>query len=137
VKEEIAMADYTLVNLKTDVEDQAPKFGFAPNLESRFARRTLQLEKSGLSYYRVAPGYRIPFGHHHGEQEEVYLIVGGSARMKLDDEIVDLKQWDALRVPAEVTRGFEAGPDGAEIVAFGAPSTENQDAEMVQDWWTD
>jgi hypothetical protein len=57
--------------------------------------------------------------------------------MKLDDEIVDLKQWDALRVPAEVTRGFEAGPDGAEIVAFGAPSTENQDAEMVQDWWTD
>jgi len=137
VKEEIAMADYTLVNLKTDVEDQAPKFGFAPNLESRFARRTLQLEKSGLSYYRVAPGYRIPFGHHHGEQEEVYLIVCGSARMKLDDEIVDLKQWDALRVPAEVTRGFEAGPDGAEIVAFGAPSTENQDAEMVQDWWTD
>jgi len=131
------MADYTLVNLKTDVEDQAPKFGFAPNLESRFARRTLHLEKSGLSYYRVAPGYRIPFGHHHGEQEEVYLIVGGSARMKLDDEIVDLKQWDALRVPAEVTRGFEAGPDGAEIVAFGAPSTENQDAEMVQDWWTD
>jgi len=131
------MADYTLVNLKTDVEDQAPKFGFAPNLESRFARRTLQLEKSGLSYYRVAPGYRIPFGHYHGEQEEVYLIVAGSARMKLDDEIVDLKQWDALRVPAEVTRGFEAGPDGAEIVAFGAPSTENQDAEMVQDWWTD
>jgi mannose-6-phosphate isomerase-like protein (cupin superfamily) len=131
------MADYTLVNLKTDVEDQAPKFGFAPNLESRFARRTLQLEKSGLSYYRVAPGYRIPFGHYHGEQEEVYLIVGGSARMKLDDEIVDLKQWDALRVPAEVTRGFEAGPDGAEIVAFGAPSTENQDAEMVQDWWND
>ena len=131
------MADYTLVNLKTDVEDQAPKFGFAPNLESRFARRTLQLEKSGLSYYRVAPGYRIPFGHYHGEQEEVYLIVGGSARMKLDDEIVELRQWDALRVPAEVTRGFEAGPDGAEIVAFGAPSTENQDAEMVQDWWTD
>jgi mannose-6-phosphate isomerase-like protein (cupin superfamily) len=131
------MPDYTLVNLKTDVEDMAPKFGFAPDLESRFARRTLGLEKSGLSYYKVAPGYRIPFGHHHGEQEEVYLIVGGSARMKLDDEIVELGQWDALRVPADVTRGFEAGPDGAEIVAFGAPSTENQDAEMVQDWWTD
>jgi len=131
------MPDYTLVNLKTDVEDMAPKFGFAPDLESRFARRTLGLEKSGLSYYKVSPGYRIPFGHHHGEQEEVYLIVGGSARMKLDDEIVELGQWDALRVPADVTRAFEAGPDGAEIIAFGAPSTENQDAEMVQDWWTD
>jgi uncharacterized cupin superfamily protein len=131
------MADYTLVNLKTDVEDQAPKFGFAPNLESRFARRALGLEKSGLSYYRVAPGYRLPFGHNHGEQEEVYLIVSGSARMKLDDKIVELQQWDALRVPGEVTRGFEAGPDGAEIVAFGAPNTENKDAEMVQEWWTD
>ena len=131
------MPNYTLVNLKTDVEDMAPKFGFAPNLESRFARRNLQLENSGLSYYRVAPDYRIPFGHHHSEQEEVYVILSGSARMKLDDEVVELGQWDALRVPPQVTRGFEAGPDGAEILAFGAPSNENADAEMVQDWWTD
>lgn len=129
------MPSYTRINLKTDVEDQAPKFGFAPNLESRFARKALGLENSGLSYYKVAPNYRLPFGHRHGEQEEVYLIVGGSARMKLDDEIVELQQWDALRVPGEVTRGFEAGPDGAEIVAFGAPNTENKDAEMVQGWW--
>jgi mannose-6-phosphate isomerase-like protein (cupin superfamily) len=131
------MPSYTLVNLKTDVEDMAPKFGFAPNLESRFARRPLGLENSGLSYYRVAPGYRLPFGHHHSEQEEVYLVLRGSARMKLDDDIVELGQWDALRVPAQVTRGFEAGPDGAEILAFGAPSNENKDAEMVEGWWVD
>ena len=131
------MPDYTLVNLKTDVEDQAPKFGFAPDLESRFARRTLGLQNSGLSYYRVAPDYRIPFGHRHGEQEEVYVLLSGSAQMKLDDEIVELRQWDALRVPGDVTRGFESGPDGAEILAFGAPNTENADAEMVQGWWTD
>jgi uncharacterized cupin superfamily protein len=131
------VSNYTHINLKTDVEDMAPKFGFAPNLESRFARRPLGLEKSGVSYYRVAPGYRIPFGHKHGEQEEVYLLLSGSARMKLDDDLVEMKPLDALRVPGEVTRGFEAGPDGAEIVAFGAPNTENQDAEMVQDWWTD
>ena len=131
------MSNYTHLNLKTDVEDMAPKFGFAPNLESHFARRPLGLEKSGVSYYRVAPNYRIPFGHKHGEQEEVYLLMSGSARMKLDEDIVELKPLDVLRVPAEVTRAFEAGPDGAEIVAFGAPSTENQDAEMVQEWWTD
>jgi mannose-6-phosphate isomerase-like protein (cupin superfamily) len=131
------VANYTHINFKTDVEDMAPKFGFAPNLESRFARRPLGLEKSGVSYYRVAPGYRIPFGHKHGEQEEVYLLLSGSARMKLDDDIVDLGPLDLLRVPGEVTRAFEAGPEGAEIVAFGAPNTENQDAEMVQDWWTD
>jgi mannose-6-phosphate isomerase-like protein (cupin superfamily) len=129
------MPSYTLVNLKTDVEDQAPKFGFAPNLESRFARKALGLENSGLSYYRVAPGYRLPFGHRHGEQEEVYLIISGSARMKLDDDIVELGQWDVLRVPSDVTRGFEAGPDGAEILAFGAPSNENRDVEMVEGWW--
>jgi mannose-6-phosphate isomerase-like protein (cupin superfamily) len=131
------VTDYTHINLKTDVEDMAPKFGFAPDLESRFARRPLGLEKSGIGYYRVAPGYRIPFGHKHGEQEEIYLLLSGSARMKLDDDIVELGPLDVLRVPPSVTRGFEAGPEGAEIVAFGAPSNENADAEMVQDWWTD
>jgi mannose-6-phosphate isomerase-like protein (cupin superfamily) len=131
------VSNYTHINLKTDVEDMAPKFGFAPNLESRFARRPLELEKSGVSYYRVAPNYRIPFGHKHGEQEEVYLLLSGSARMKLDDDIVELAPLDVLRVPGEVTRAFEAGPDGAEIVAFGAPNNENSDTEMVQDWWTD
>jgi mannose-6-phosphate isomerase-like protein (cupin superfamily) len=131
------MPSYTLINLKTDVEDMAPKFGMGPGLESRFARRPLGLEQSGLSYFRVEPNYRFPFGHHHEDQEEVYLVLSGSARMKLDDDIVELGQWDAVRVPAEVTRGFESGPDGAEILAFGAPSNENKDVQMVQDWWTD
>jgi uncharacterized cupin superfamily protein len=131
------MPSYTLVNLKTDVEDMAPKFGFAPNLESRFARRTLGLENSGLSYFRVAPNYRIPFGHRHAQQEEVYLVVSGSARMKLDDEVIELGPWDAVRVPGPVMRGLEAGPDGAEILAYGAPSNENADVEMVQNWWAD
>jgi uncharacterized cupin superfamily protein len=129
------MADYTLLNLKTDVEDMAPRFGYAPNMESRFARTTLGLECSGLSYFKIAPGYRIPFGHRHGEQEEVYVLLSGSARMKLDDEIVELKAMDAIRVPGSTPRGFEAGPDGAEILAFGAPNTDNKDAEMLPDFW--
>jgi mannose-6-phosphate isomerase-like protein (cupin superfamily) len=131
------MSDYTLVNLKDDVEDMAPKFGLSPGLESHFARVPLELTQSGLSYYRVAPGFRLPFGHTHEEQEEVYVVVSGSARIKLDDELVELKQWDALRVPAKTMRAFEAGEQGAEIVAFGAPNTDNKDAEMVQDWWSD
>ena len=131
------MADYTHINLKQDVEDMAPKFGFAPDLESRFARGALELENSGLSYYKIAPGYRLPFGHRHGEQEEVYLVASGSARMKVGDDIVELGQWDALRVPGRVWRGFEAGPQGAELLAFGAPNTDNKDAEMEQGWWED
>lgn len=131
------MTDYTHVNLKRDVEDQAPKFGYAPNLESRFARVALELESSGLSNFKVAPGFRIPFGHSHSEQEEIYLVVEGGARVKLGDEIVELERWDAVRIAPGVMRGFEGGPEGAEIVAFGAPNTENADTEMVPGWWTD
>jgi mannose-6-phosphate isomerase-like protein (cupin superfamily) len=131
------MADYTVLNLKTDVEDMAPAGGMAPNMEARFARRALGLEKSGISYFRVAPSFRVPFGHRHGEQEEVYVVLSGSARMKLEDDLVELKPWDAVRVPGHVTRAMEAGPDGAEILAFGAPNTDGKDAEMVQGWWQD
>ena len=109
----------------------------SPQLESRFARVPLQLQNQGISYYRVAPGFRIPFGHRHAEQEEVYLLVSGSARMKLDDEVVEMKTWDALRVPGETMRSFEAGSQGAEIIAVGAPNTDNKDAEMAPGWWND
>jgi uncharacterized cupin superfamily protein len=131
------MAGYTLVNLKNGVEDMAPKFGYAPNMEARFARVPLGLQNAGLSHFRVAPGFRVPFGHRHGEQEEIYVVIGGSARVRVDDDIVLMQAWDAIRIPPGATRGFEAGPDGAEILAFGAPNTDNKDAEMVGDWWTD
>ena len=128
------MGDYTVVNLM-GVEDQASKFGYAPNLESRFARKPLGLESSGLSHFKVAPGFRVPFGHKHETQEEIYVVVSGSARVKLDDEIVELGTWDAVRIPSGTMRAFEGGPEGAEILAFGAPDTDNQDIEMVPGWW--
>ena len=126
---------HTVVNLR-EVDDMAPRFGLSPNLESRFARRALGLENLGLSYFRLAPGFREPFGHRHGEQEEVYVVVTGSVRMKVDDEIVELKAWDAIRVAGSSTRCPEAGPNGAEIVVVGAPLTDVNDAEMIADWWT-
>jgi mannose-6-phosphate isomerase-like protein (cupin superfamily) len=132
----MAKAAYTVVNLK-QVEDMAPKFGLSPGLESRFARVPLELEKSGISYFRVAPDFRAPFGHTHSEQEEIYLVVSGSASVRLDDEVVELNEWDAVRIPPGTMRAFEGGPDGAEVIAFGAPGNENRDLEMVQDWWTD
>jgi mannose-6-phosphate isomerase-like protein (cupin superfamily) len=129
------VADYTLVNLKNDVEDMAPKFGYAPNMEARYARTPLELENSGVSYFRLAADYRQPFGHRHGEQEEVYVVLNGSARIKVDDEIVELGPMDAIRVPGSTTRSLEAGPDGVEFVAFGAPNTDNKDAEMDPGFW--
>ena len=129
------MADYTVVNLK-EVEDQAPKFDMSPQMEMRMARVALGLENSGVSYQRLAPKLRLPFGHKHKNQEEVYVLVSGSARVKLEDEVVDLKPFDALRVAKDTLRGFEAGPDGAELLAIGAPNTGPGDAEVVQGWWS-
>ena len=131
------MAGYTKANLKEDVEDQAPNFGLEGKIEARMARVALEMEHSGVSYQRLAPNYRLPFAHKHKNQEEVYVLVSGSARAKLEDEIVDLKPWDALRVHKDTVRGFEAGADGAEMLAIGAPNTGPGDADMIQDWWMD
>jgi uncharacterized cupin superfamily protein len=128
------MADYTRVNLKKDVEDMAPKHNME-GIESRFARTNLELRNSGVSYYRLDPGYRPPFGHTHSEQEEVYVVVSGSARVAVGDEVVDLAQWDAVRIAPGEMRGMEAGSDGTEILAFGAPNTENKDADLEPGWW--
>ena len=130
------MGKYTIKNLK-DVEDSAPKFGMSDVLEARFAREELGLEVSGVSYQRLQPSARLPFGHNHTKQEELYVVTSGSGRIKLDDEIVDVRQWDAVRIPAGTMRSVEAGSDGIEILAFGAPSEGNADVEMVHGWWSD
>ena len=133
------MGVHTIVNLK-EVEDQAPQFGVSSNMESRFATVPLKLENSGISYQRLAAGFRQPFGHRHSRQEELCVVVGRSARAKLDDLVVKLKRWDAVRVPPRRVRQFEAGPEGAEILAFGAPNTGASlaaDAEPLPNWWTD
>lgn len=129
------MTDYTIKNLKADVKDMAPEFGLSPPLEARFAREPLGLEKSGLSYQRLEANARVPFGHRHAKQEEIYVILSGGGRAKLDDEVVELKAWDAMRVAADTTRAFEAGPDGLELLAYGAPFEGQNDAETMNDWW--
>jgi len=130
------MAGYTIQNLK-QVEDQAPNFGLAPHLEARMARVPLELENFGISYQRIAPNFRVPFGHKHKNQEEVYVVVSGSIRAKVGTQVVELKQWDTLRVDKDTMRGFEGGPEGAELIAIGAPNTGPGDAEVEQDWWSD
>jgi mannose-6-phosphate isomerase-like protein (cupin superfamily) len=127
------MSEYTKVNLK-EVEDQAHNFGLAPDLEARFARVALEAELVGLSYQRLAPNFQVPFGHTHKTQEEVYVVLSGSVRMKLGDEIEELGPWDAVRVSKETPRGFEAGPEGVELIAIGAPGGPG-DAELEQDFW--
>jgi mannose-6-phosphate isomerase-like protein (cupin superfamily) len=126
---------YTKANLRR-VENAAPKFDMPDEMQSRFARRAIEGETLGLSLFTLAPGFRIPFGHKHVTQEEVYVVVRGSGRVKVGDEIVDLAQWDAIRFPKDTMRQMEAGPDGIEYLAFGA-GDDPQEAEMAPGWWAD
>jgi mannose-6-phosphate isomerase-like protein (cupin superfamily) len=127
------MDSHTIVNL-AEVEDSAPKFGYGEIHEARFATKPLEAEQTGLAYYRIKPDQHQPFAHRHDQQEELYVLLAGTAVVHLDDEEIELKPMDAVRVAGSVTRHFDAGPDGAEILAFGAPAvTEGKnDAEMVQ-----
>jgi hypothetical protein len=127
------MADWTLRNLREDVDNAAEQYGLGPDLETRFARKALELEGGGFSYQRMAPGYVQPFGHRHAKQEEVVVVLAGSGRAKLDGEVHELRQWDALRISPAVMRGFAAGPDGMEILVIGfgdGDDTEMHDGYM-------
>ncbi len=123
---------YAKKNLR-DVEDMAVKHGFSDAQSARFARADLGAEQTGLNYLTVKPGQREAFAHRHREAEEIYVVLGGSGRVKLDHEFVELTPLDAVRVSPGVTRSFEAGGDGLEVLVFG-PHVEG-DGEMVSDFW--
>ena len=129
---------FTHVNLKEDLDDVGSNFDGAADLEFRLATKPLALEQSGLGYQRIPPGYRFPYGNTHERQEEVYVVLGGSGRLKIDDEIIELKRWDAVRVAPGTWRGYEAGPDGLELLVIGAPNLGDDprgDVEGTRDWW--
>jgi quercetin dioxygenase-like cupin family protein len=125
---------YTKQNL-LDVENAAPNFGMPEGLEARFGRRPLEGQELGLSLFRLEPGVRIPFGHKHAAQEEVYVVVKGSGRIKVEDEIVELATWDAIRLEKDTMRAVEAGPDGMDYLAFGA-GDDPTEVEMAPGWWS-
>jgi mannose-6-phosphate isomerase-like protein (cupin superfamily) len=124
---------YTKKNLR-DVEDSAVKFGFSDTQEARFARRDLAAAQTGLTHLVIKAGHREAFAHRHRDAEEVYIVLAGSGRVKLDDEIVDLKALDAVRVGPGTTRQLEAGTDGLEVLIVGAHV--EGDVEQVPGFWT-
>lgn len=125
---------YSHLNL-ADVEDAAPANGFGDRWQARVARQALDAEQTGVTHFRLLPGKRSPFVHRHARAEEVYVVLAGSGRIKLDDELADVRPLDAIRVAPEVARAFEAGPDGLEFIAFG-PHHE-ADGEPVDNGWSE
>lgn len=124
---------YTIMRI-TDVEDSAPGFGLDETQEARFATEALGAELTGVSHLRLKPGRRQPFAHRHERAEEVYLVLAGSGRVRLDDDIVEINPLDAIRVAPQVTRAFESGPEGLELIAFGA--RHKGDGEVLRGWWS-
>jgi mannose-6-phosphate isomerase-like protein (cupin superfamily) len=115
-----------------DLPDTSPK---DVSMQWRFARKALGSPELGVSRFTYEPGARMPFGHRHHQQEEIYVVVAGSGRAKLDDEVVDIKAWDALRVAPSVIRSFEAGPDGMDVICIGGQKPESGDNEGFPDFW--
>jgi mannose-6-phosphate isomerase-like protein (cupin superfamily) len=123
---------YTQINLG-DVEDAAPGNDLGSYWEARVARAALDAEQTGVTHFRLRPGKRSPFAHRHAHAEEVYVILGGSGQIKLDDEFFEVRPLDAIRVAPEVVRAFEAGPAGLEFLAVGPHH--DSDGELVDDSW--
>jgi hypothetical protein len=131
---------FTLRNIKGDLEDLRLEVRRRAGPGVPLGDRGARAREIGPGYQRVPPGYRFPYGHTHKKQEEAYVVLRGSGRMKLDDEIVELKEWDAVRVPPGTWRGYEAGPKGLEILVIGAPNlgeARREDVDGQRDWWAD
>jgi quercetin dioxygenase-like cupin family protein len=128
------MPDYAIVNL-LEIDDAVQ--GRVAGLEGRFGRKHLGSRDLGVSHWRYAPNMRNPSGHRHREQEEAYVVVAGSGRVRLDDEVRDIRQWDAIRVAPDVVRAFEAGPEGLELIAVGGPKPEGGDGVSSDAPWPD
>jgi len=128
------MADYAIVNL-LDIEDAVGDR--LPGLEGRFARKHLGSTDLGISRFTYEPNVRHPSGHSHREQEEAYVVISGSGRMRLDDEIREIRQWDVIRVAPAVVRAFEAGSDGLDVIAVGGNKPEGGDGVPSHTPWPD
>jgi mannose-6-phosphate isomerase-like protein (cupin superfamily) len=122
-------------NFKDDIPDAAAER--AEDVEAHFGRSALEAEQIGVSYFRYGADFHAPFGHSHEVQEEAYVVVSGSGRMKIDDDVIELRQWDVVRVSPSAIRAFAAGPDGLELIAVGGNRPPDGDGKMQPDWWTE
>ena len=125
---------YAKINFD-EVEDMNARYGMQEIGEARYLREDVGAETIGATLYRMRPGKRIGFGHRHEQVEELYVVLGGTGRMKIDEDIVELRSLDAVRVAPQAVREFEAGPDGLELLATGGHVAD--DGEMIQGWWVE
>lgn len=127
---------YTLKNLRA-VEDMAARMGFGEAQEARFPMPDLDAKATGIALIRVKPGQRQPFAHRHNEAEEVYVVLAGSGRVKVGDDIVEVTEMDAIRFDPEHGRAIEAGAEGIEVLAVGPRHEGDAEQIAIAEFWAD
>ena len=120
------------INFET-VQDAYAEYGLQDHGEARYLRADLGAETVGVTLYQLRPGKRTGFAHRHQKVEELYIVLSGTGRMKVDDDVLGLRERDVVRVAPSSVRDFEAGPEGLELLATGGHVA--GDGEMVEDWW--
>jgi mannose-6-phosphate isomerase-like protein (cupin superfamily) len=125
---------YTKGNLD-EFPDVAAGAGFGEIGEARFPTDAVGAAETGFSLHTLRPGRRQAFGHRHARAEELYVVLSGSGRVKIDDDLVELTARDVVRIGPRQIRALEAGEDGLEVLAVGP--RRRGDGAMVPGWWTD
>ncbi len=97
----------------------------------------IDAQNSGISLLRLGPGFRVPYGHTHNLQEEIYVCIEGSMRLNVDGEIVEMTPFTAVRIAPAGMRAYEGGPEGATFLAIGAPNTGPGDGKTEDGWWAE
>lgn len=114
------------------------RFGLAADeLELRVLRDRLGCEHIGVSYLRFGPDWPLTTGHRHpAGGEEVYVLIEGSARIKIGEDVVHMEAPAAIRVPSEEFRAIRAAGDApAVFVVAGYPIEDPDETVLAPDFW--
>ncbi len=100
-------------------------------VENTDLARQLEAEALGARLWRLAPG-QASTRHRHPTQEELYLVLEGSGRMRVDGELLTLEPLSAVLVtPESVRQIFNDGESDTLWLVVGAPPEPANTLEMT------
>jgi len=84
--------------------------------------KRLDLAMMTVVLYEFEPGASFPL-HYHSE-EQLVVVLSGTAGFRVEDQVHPLKAGDSLHAPPQVPHGCEAGPEGCSFLNILAPRRE-------------
>jgi len=113
------MSDVTVTSAGEIGYYQGPKA--IPGIKFRHAARDLGVSAWGMGVIDMDPGVTGYPEHDHVEsgQEEVYVVLKGSATLRAAGREWALAEGAIVRVPPDVKRAFLPGASGVTLLAIG------------------